>query len=97
MKTHREHHLKTDPEQFDAVKFRQKKFEIRFDDRHFQVGDKLVLKKTKYSAKEMQELHLPLVYTGDEIRCEVTHMLHGPIYGLEAGWVIMSIQLPEIP
>lgn len=39
------HKLKTWPEFFDAVKSGEKTFEVRKNDRHFQVGDWLCLMK----------------------------------------------------
>ena len=40
-----QHHLKTWPAEFSAVISGQKKFELRRNDRDFQVGDVLVLKE----------------------------------------------------
>ncbi len=85
------HTLKTDPEVFQAVIKKLKTYEIRKDDRGFNVGDFLLLQETKYTGKEMLK-GKPLQYTGRELDVEVTHILRGPIYGLEDGWVIMSIK-----
>ena len=41
----RKHYLKTDPEYFQAVKKRKKRFEMRFNDRNYQVGEILVLQE----------------------------------------------------
>jgi len=84
------HELKTDPEVFDAVILGLKGFEIRRDDRNFQVGDELFLRKTRYTGAQMKE-GMPLEYTGENCVRRVGYVLHGPVYGLEAGWVIMSI------
>lgn len=86
------HELKTDPRVFDQVREREKKFEIRFNDRKYAKGDYLLLKRTGYTGQEMRT-GLPLVYTGQEALLRVEHILHGPIYGLMEGWVIMSIKL----
>ena len=85
-----EHELKTDPEVFDAVKSGEKTFEIRLNDRNFKVGDVLFLRKTKHTGAQMLT-GMPLEYTGDELRRTVKYILYGPIYGLAADWVIMSI------
>ena len=85
-----EHELKTDPVVFDAVKSGEKTFEIRLNDRNFKVGDVLFLRRTRHTGEEMRA-GMPLEYTDDELRKTVRYILHGPIYGLADGWVIMSI------
>ncbi len=85
------HELKTDRESFQATKRGEKTFEIRINDRDFQIGDTLLLKETKHTGKQMAEEQAPLAYTGDTFEVTVLHMLRGPIYGLEKGWVIMSV------
>lgn len=88
------HELKTDPKVFDAVSFGEKTFEIRKDDRGFKVGDKLRLRRTKYTGAQMKA-GKPLIYE-EETHRYVSHILRGPIYGLKSGWVIMSIQPSQI-
>lgn len=90
-----EHELKTDPKVFDAVAKGLKKFEIRFDDRGYQVGDTLVLRKTLHTGEEMKR-GSPLEYVSPKLYVTVTHILRGPIYGLEQGWVCMSIQPADL-
>lgn len=85
------HELKTDPDVYDAVASGLKTFEIRKDDRGFQVGDALLLRKTLHSGERMKQ-GMPLVYTGHSIQVNVSHILRGPVYGLVDGWVIMSVQ-----
>jgi len=85
------HELKTDPEVYDDVKNGYKTFEIRMDNRDYKVDDTLILQKTKHTGKQMAN-GAPLVYTGDKISLLVIYILKGPIYGLEKGWVIMSIK-----
>ncbi len=84
------HELKTDPEVFDAVFDGSKTFEIRKNDRNFQVGDTLTLLRTEFTGAEMAR-GKPLRFTGQEFHVAVTHILHGPVYGLADGWCIMSI------
>lgn len=85
------HVLKTDPTVWERVFDGTKKFEIRYNDRDYQVGDILILRKTKYSAEEMQH-GKPLSYINRlPVVAYVNYILHGPIYGLEENWVIMSI------
>jgi len=85
-----EHELKTDPEVFQAVWRGEKSFEIRLDDRDFSVGDRVLLRETKFSGTDMKT-GAPLQYTGLEVQAEITYKLSGPIYGLIAGWCILSI------
>lgn len=89
------HELKTDAAVFDAVQARVKTFEIRKDDRNFETGDTLVLRKTKYTGAEMAA-GAPLEYVETNwgpCVCTVTYILRGPIYGLIDGWCIMNINL----
>ena len=83
------HELKTDPEVFEATWQNNKRCEIRYDDRGFQVGDLLRLMETRYSGQSMRE-GAPLEYTRREMTVRVLHILRGPRYGLEDGWVVMS-------
>lgn len=91
MKTHE---LKTDPAVFQSVWEGIKKFEIRKNDRDFSVGDLLTLKETMYSGEDMKG-GCPLEYTSRTVICEVNYILHGPIYGLAEGWVILAIDPTE--
>ena len=82
MKTH---YLKTWPEYFKAIKSGEKKAELRLNDRDFKVGDTLCLQEydPDYGG-----------YTNDRLTVAITHALHGPGFGLAAGFVMMSIE-PE--
>lgn len=84
------HTLKTDPEPFQAVLDLKKTFEIRLNDRDFHEGDILRLIETKYTGEEMKA-GAPLIYTGREAFREVSHILKGPLYGLQDEWCILSI------
>ena len=87
------HELKTDPEVFEQSFLGLKNFEIRFNDRDFQLGDMLVLKETKYSSAQMADIsgNFPLEYTERELIKWVKYILHGDSYGLADGWVILSV------
>jgi len=87
------HELKTDSEVFQAVVEGKKTYEIRFDDRGFEIGDTLVLRETVCEA--VSEMGKSLVYTGREHSARITHILRGPVYGLMDGWVILSISPRE--
>lgn len=84
-----QHELKTDPEVFAAVLDGSKTNEIRFNDRDFKIGDRLLLRETRYSGQDMRGPEpRPLEYTGRETTRVVSHVLAG--YGLQPGWVILS-------
>ena len=85
----KEHMLKTDPAVFQDVLDGSKTFEIRFNDRGYQVDDLIVLKETKFTGLQMKSGQ-PLVYTGREIQKRISYVLSG--YGLQEDWVILGIQ-----
>lgn len=76
----REHELKCLPEYFREV-WREKKFELRKDDRDFRTGDRILLRE--FDGEK---------YTGREVMCDVLYVLRDcPSYGLMDGWCILSI------
>jgi len=81
------HYLKCAPEHFAPVNAGEKSFELRATDRLFMVGDHLLLREYMISCN---------AYTGRKCLVSVAHILHGPAYGLLAGYCIMSIR-PLIP
>ncbi len=84
------HELKTDPEVFQASINGLKGFELRLNDRDYRPGDTLSLRETEFSGEEMAT-GAPLHYTGRRVDdLEVNYVLHGPKYGLQDGWVILS-------
>lgn len=90
----RVHYLKTWPVFFDAVKGGKKTFEIRKDDREFDVGDILILQYWDpiIAAKDDNPSS---GYNGKEIRGEVTYLLLSSdcsSIGLEPGFCAMQVQ-----
>lgn len=75
------HVLKTWPEYFEAVADGRKTFEIRKDDRGFQVGDTLLLQ---------EYVPNPEHYTGRNITSGITYITS---FGQLPGWVVMSIMI----
>lgn len=80
------HVLKTDSVPFEDVWAGRKTFEIRRNDRGFEVGDELVLMETH---KECEGL-MDLVFTGRHVCARVTYALYAG-YGVPDGFCIMSI------
>ena len=74
------HYLKTWPEFFLATKLRKKAFELRKNDRNFEVGDTLVLQE--YTAEDG--------YTGAELYREITYILSETPFVPE-GYVCLSV------
>ncbi|HEY2763338.1 MAG TPA: ASCH/PUA domain-containing protein [Pseudonocardiaceae bacterium] len=77
-----EHELKTWPEYFQAIKRGDKTFELRRNDRDFQVGDILRLSEWEPTTG---------TYSGSELLVRVTHLMVGGVFGLEPGFVALSI------
>jgi len=72
------HHLKTETEYFQAIERGKKKFELRKNDRNFQVGDMVYLEETVNGT-----------YTGRTLTpIEIMYILTGGKYGLEEGYCI---------
>lgn len=75
------HKLKCWPEYFEAVLKRQKNFEVRQNDRNFQVGDML----------ELFEYRPEKGYTDRACARKVTYILDDPQF-VKEGYVVMSIE-----
>jgi Domain of unknown function (DUF3850) len=76
------HDLKTAPNYFDAVACGEKPFEVRRDDRGFQKGDRLLLRRYEIAGRG---------YTGEQITAKVTYVLTGGQLGIESGFVVMGL------
>lgn len=76
------HDLKVWPEFFDPLLKGEKRFELRKEgDRIFHVGDTLRLREWSRATG----------YTGRELSMDVTYLFSGPLFGLEHGYVCMSL------
>ena len=79
---HKVHELKCDPRPFQAVYQGSKTFEVRVDDRGYQVGDTLHLREYDRETS---------TYTGRWVSKRVTYLLCGGQYGLPDNLVVMSL------
>ena len=81
------HVLKIRPQYLRDVVSGKKKFEVRKDDRNFQVGDILVLVEfdTASPCPEFNESH--------SLDCVVTYKLPGGQFGIESGYCVLGIEL----
>lgn len=75
------HELKTWVPYYRAIVEGKKKFEVRLNDRNFQVGDKLKLREYDNTTGE---------YTGRAITVDVSYILNGGSFGIEKDYVVMS-------
>lgn len=83
----REHFLLTWPEYFTALLEGSKTFELRKDDRDFQVGDTLVLQEYNPLNEEL---------SGRDTFRRVTYVLRdAEQFGLRAGYVVLGLGKPE--
>jgi hypothetical protein len=73
------HYIKILPEYYNAIDQGKKSFEVRFNDRNYQVND--ILHLQEWTDGE---------YTGREMEVEVTYLLDDPDY-CKDGYVIMAI------
>jgi hypothetical protein len=79
------HHVKTWVPEFQAAWDGLKLFDIRVNDRNYQVGDTLV----------QQEWIPDSEYTGREIRAAVVYMVNGGEWGLPVELCVMGIEIDE--
>lgn len=75
------HNLKILPEYYAAVRNGTKRFEVRENDRQFELGDILRLMEWEEGAG----------FSGAEILVPVTYILYGSHYGVRDGYCVMSI------
>ena len=75
------HELKIAPEYFEKVVSKEKSFEVRYNDRNFQVGDILGLME-----------YIDGSYTGRSVYVKVTYILRD-FEGLQPNFAVLSIEL----
>lgn len=79
------HELKTWPKYFKAIWNGDKTFEVRKNDRNYEVGDVLIFHEWDPETEE---------YTGWKIPCRVTYILNDPMF-VKDGFVVMGIEKGE--
>lgn len=77
------HELKTWPVAFDALLFKAKTYEIRKNDRDYQVGDLLRLRRWCPESSE---------YTGPAVYREVTYMTNGGDWDIPDHLCILAVK-----
>ena len=81
------HDLKVWTEFFEDIMARRKTFEVRKDDRNFQVDEFLSLQCFDPFNKK---------YTGEKMIVRITYKLNGGQFGIEPGYCVLGISEPEI-
>lgn len=77
------HEFKILPNYFNDIMFRNKRFEIRKNDRNFHEGDKLILKEWSALSND---------YTGNEITALVDYIHYGNgDFGLAEGYCVIGL------
>lgn len=84
------HLLKCESQYFQAVKSGAKSFELRLDDRDFQVGGFLLLQETVFDYLEGRVKYSDALAA---LLAEITYKLTGPKFGLNEGWAILGIRV----
>jgi hypothetical protein len=93
-----EHRLKTWPIYFEEILSTRKRFELRYNDRKFEVGDWLVLEEYQ-PARLSNSGHKEAFYTGRAIRLRVTYKIDLHQVGLQKegdlySHVVLSLENP---
>lgn len=78
------HELKIHPQPFMAIMSGEKTYEIRKNDRAYQVGDTLHLNEWEPTSK---------TYTGRSVVAKVTHMTQGGNWGLPDDMCVLAVKL----
>jgi hypothetical protein len=91
------HELKCWPDFFDAIASGRKPFEVRKNDRGYQAGDRLILRKwdpngvngPSYVDKHGYNIGRGASDLAASVTVEVTYVLSG--WGIEPGYVVMGL------
>lgn len=81
------HTLKTWPFYFEDILSGAKKFEIRNDDRNFQLGDQLTL--VEWDRERDQA-------TGRRLEAYVTYKVNGGQFGIQSDFCVLGIQVTGV-
>lgn len=80
------HSLKCISPFFEAIRDGHKTFEVRWDDRGYQVGDILILNRYESNTPHMLNTMIkPIV-------CEVTYVLSGEEWGIKKGFKVLGFK-----
>ena len=74
------HELKLEQPFFDDVFYRRKEFEVRKNDRDFQIGDRLKL------------IEFPFIGRQRYVLKDIKYILEGNQFGIEKGYVVLGLK-----
>lgn len=85
------HILKTWPTYWNQVETGEKTFEVRKNDRDFQIGDTVELRRFDPEADDAEDFAV--------LTFDIGSMIIGPQFGIEDGWAVLSLVAhnPEQP
>lgn len=86
-----EHVLKTWGRYWDSVASGEKNFEVRRDDRGFQKGDIVILRKTEDEAPYRYDPKPGTRFEYQDLRKRIAWILTGGQFGIEPGYVVMAL------
>ena len=87
------HMLKTWDVYWDAIQRNEKLFEVRRDDRGFQKGDTLILRRMKKDHNGIwREDRDPYDSSPRDLERKITYILTGGQFGIEPGYVVMGLK-----
>lgn len=87
------HELKILSEYFKSVLDGTKTFELRLNDRDYQVGDTLILKEYYQGDIDYKDgIYTPPYYTNKQIKKKIAYMFEGGQYGLQEGYCILGLE-----
>lgn len=96
--TPRNHEMKLNANYFDAVLSGEKSFEVRRDDRGFQRGDVVILRKWGYDdvfrSCRYLDRHVGAAIDNEDthtIRAIISYVLTGGQHGIEPGYVVLGL------
>ena len=76
------HELKTHRQYFNEIWDRKKLFEVRFDDRNYQIGDTVRLLDYDPDTN---------TFSDKTIRADISYKLEGGHFGVEKGYCVLSL------
>lgn len=89
----KEHILKTWSDYYDAIDRGEKTFDVRRDDRGFQKGDFLILRRmVKNYSGSWSEDRTYSTNSPIQLRRRITYVLTGGQFGIEPGYVVLGLK-----
>lgn len=95
------HTLKTHDIYWDAIRDRKKHFEVRKNDRAFQSGDTVILRRIRLNYKGKWEVSgiggAQSHFVPDDLIFTIGWILQGGQFGIEPGFCVFQLEEPTTP